>query len=273
LVRALIKLFEDLGGQVRLDAPVDEIVVENGRASAVVVRGGDRLDADLIASNADVVHTYGDMLRKTRHGLAQAQRLKAKRFSMSLFVVHFGLKRPPDRGLAHHTVCFGSRYRDLIDEIFKRETLAEDFSLYLHAPCVTDPSLAPAGASSYYVLSPVPHLGNAAIDWDTEGPAYRDRILRYLESRYIPNLFRDLVTTRIFTPCDFRDELNAHLGSAFSLEPILTQSAWFRPHNRDDVIDNLYLVGAGTHPGAGVPGVVGSAKATARVILEDLARL
>ena len=273
LVRALAKLFEDIGGTVHLNAPVDEIVVENGRTRAVVLRGGIRLEADLVASNADVVHTYGDMLRKTRHGVGEARRLRTKRFSMSLFVVHFGLKRPADPGLAHHTVCFGSRYRGLIDDIFKRETLADDFSLYLHAPCVTDPTLAPAGASSYYVLSPVPHLGNADIDWATEGPRYRDRILRYLEARYIPNLFRDLATTRIFTPHDFRDELNAHLGSAFSLEPILTQSAWFRPHNRDAVIDNLYLVGAGTHPGAGVPGVVGSAKATARVILDDLARV
>jgi phytoene desaturase len=273
LVRGLLRLFEDIGGQVRLNAPVDEIMVDNGRTSGVVIRGGERLHADLIASNADVVHTYGDMLRKTRHGLDEAQRLRGKRFSMSLFVVHFGLKRPPDPGLAHHTVCFGSRYRELIDEIFKGETLADDFSLYLHAPSVTDPSLAPSGASSYYVLSPVPHLGNADIDWDTEGPRYRDRILRYLESRYIPNLFRDLATTRIFGPRHFRDELNAHLGSAFSLEPILTQSAWFRPHNRDDVIDNLYLVGAGTHPGAGVPGVIGSAKATACVMLDDLARL
>jgi phytoene desaturase len=273
LVRALVKLFEDIGGTVRLNAPVDEIVVGNGRTRAVVLRGGVRLEADLVASNADVVHTYGDMLRKTRHGLGEAQRLRNKRFSMSLFVVHFGLKRPADPGLAHHTVCFGSRYRGLIDDIFKRETLADDFSLYLHAPCVTDPSLAPAGASSYYVLSPVPHLGNADIDWAMEGPRYRDRILRYLEARYIPNLFRDLATSRMFTPHDFRDELNAHLGSAFSLEPILTQSAWFRPHNRDAVVDNLYLVGAGTHPGAGVPGVVGSAKATARVILDDLARL
>jgi phytoene desaturase len=271
LVRALTRLFEDLGGQVRLNAPVDEIEVENGRTTAIVLRGGERLPADVVASNADVVHTYGDMLRRTRRGDEYARRLKRRRFSMSLFVVHFGLKRPPDPDMAHHTVCFGSRYRGLIDDIFKRDTLADDFSLYLHAPCVTDPSLAPEQASSYYVLSPVPHLGNANLDWDIEGPRYRDRILRYLEARYIPNLSRDLAATRIFTPHDFRDELNAHLGSAFSLEPVLTQSAWFRPHNRDEVIPNLYLVGAGTHPGAGVPGVVGSAKATARVILEDLA--
>ena len=186
-----------------------------------------------------------------------------------MFVIHFGLKRRHEH-LQHHTVCFGPRYRELIDEIFKRETLADDFSLYLHAPCVTDPSLAPEGCASHYVLAPVPHLGTADIDWAVEGPKYRDRIFEYLERHYIPGLREDLVTHRIFTPFDFRDELNAHLGSAFSLEPILTQSAWFRTHNRDDVIPNLYIVGAGTHPGAGVPGVVGSAKATAGLMLEDL---
>jgi phytoene desaturase len=272
LVDGLVRLFRDIGGTLRLDSPVDEIRVAEGRANAVVLRGGDVLAADLVASNADVVHTYGHMLRGTRRGRSEAGRLKRKRSSMSLFVIYFGLNRPPPPELAHHTVCFGPRYRGLIDEIFRRETLPEDFSLYLHSPSITDPSLAPEGGSAYYVLSPVPHLGNADLDWNSEGPKYRDRILRYLEERYIPNLSRDLVTSRIFTPHDFRDELNAHLGSAFSLEPILTQSAWFRPHNRDSVIPNLYLVGAGTHPGAGVPGVVGSAKATAGVILGDLGR-
>jgi phytoene desaturase len=197
--------------------------------------------------------------------------LKGKRFSNSLFVIHFGLKRPQPQ-LQHHTVCFGPRYRELISEIFQGEALAEDFSLYLHAPCITDPSLAPPGCSSHYVLSPVPHLGNAAIDWEVEGPRYRERIFDYLEKHYMPGLREDLVTCRIFTPNDFRDELNAHLGSAFSLEPILRQSAWFRPHNRDAGLGNVYLVGAGTHPGAGVPGVIGSAKATAGLMLGDLRR-
>jgi phytoene desaturase len=167
-------------------------------------------------------------------------------------------------------VCFGPRYRELIKDIFNGKTLADDFSLYLHAPCVTDPSLAPPGCGSHYVLAPVPHLGNAPIDWETEGPRYRDRIFDYLERRYMPGLRSQLVTSRIFTPHDFRDQLNAHLGSAFSLEPILTQSAWFRPHNRDPELPNLYLVGAGTHPGAGVPGVIGSAKATAGLMLEGV---
>ncbi|MDY8108405.1 phytoene desaturase [Fulvimarina sp. 2208YS6-2-32] len=268
LVRGMVKLFTDIGGRIEVDAEVAEITIENGRASAVRTRGGAVFKADLVASNADVVHTYASLMKTSERGRKHGKALQKKRFSMSLFVIYFGLKtHRPD--IAHHTVCFGPRYRPLIDEIFKGQELAGDFSLYLHNPCVTDPSLAPEGMGSFYVLSPVPHLGNAPIDWAVEGPKYRDRILDYLEARYIPGLKADLVTSRIFTPDDFRDELNAHLGSAFSLDPVLTQSAWFRPHNRDDQIPNLYIVGAGTHPGAGVPGVVGSAKATAGLMIED----
>jgi phytoene desaturase len=269
LVQAMVKLFQDLGGRLELNAEVADIEVVANRASAVRVRDGRRWTVDMVASNADVVHTYSDLLGGHERGRREGTRLKGKRFSNSLFVIHFGLKRAQPQ-LQHHTVCFGNRYKGLIQEIFKGQSLAEDFSLYLHAPCVTDPSLAPPGCSSHYVLSPVPHLGNADIDWSVEGPRYRDRIFAYLEKHYMPGLREDLVTSRIFTPHDFRDELNAHLGSAFSLEPVLQQSAWFRPHNRDAQLSNVYLVGAGTHPGAGVPGVIGSAKATAGLMLEGL---
>lgn len=269
LVAGLARYFTDLGGDLRLNAPVASIDMADGRATGVTLEGGEIVPADMVASNADVVHTYDRLLGHTARGKAKAKSLKSKRFSMSLFVTHFGLKTPQPQ-LAHHTICFGPRYRELIGEIFRGPTLPEDFSLYLHSPCATDPGMAPPGCSTHYVLSPVPHLGAADIDWAVEGPKYRDRILAYLEARYIPNLRRDLVTSRIFTPADFRDDLNAHLGSAFSLEPILTQSAWFRTHNRDDGIPNLYVVGAGTHPGAGIPGVVGSAKATAGLMLEDV---
>jgi phytoene desaturase len=266
LVQGMLALFKDLGGTLKLDSPVEHIDVQAGRVQAVQVHG-QRIPFDQVASNADVVHTYERLLSGVPRGASEARRLKSRRFSMSLFVIHFGLKRVQPQ-LRHHVVCFGARYRELIHDIFYGQELPDDFSLYLHTPCATDPSLAPPGCSAHYVLAPVPHLGNAPVDWSVEGPKLRDRILDYLGERYIPNLREDLVTCRIFTPADFRDELSAHHGSAFSLEPVLTQSAWFRPHNRDAVIPNLYIVGAGTHPGAGVPGVVGSAKATAGLMLE-----
>ena len=184
-------------------------------------------------------------------------------------MTYFGLKREHPE-VRHHTILFGPRYKELLADIYDHGVLADDFSLYLHHPTATDPGMAPPGCSAFYVLSPVPHLGKAPLDWDTVGPKYADRILDYLEKRLIPGLREDLVTMRIFTPENFKVELNAHLGSAFSLEPLLWQSAWFRTHNRDDVLKNLYFVGAGTHPGAGIPGVVGSAKATAKLMLADL---
>lgn len=268
LVQGLVRLFQDLGGELRLSAPVERILVEAGRAKGVQLAGGETITTDLVASNADVVHTYAKLLGHTPRGRIEGGRLGAKRHSMSLFVIYFGARRTWN-DLAHHTILFGPRYRALIREIFKGPKLAEDFSLYLHAPTVSDPGLAPEGCTSFYVLSPVPHLGAAAIDWSVEGPRYRDAILQALEESLLPGLRDSLETTRIFTPFDFRSELNAHLGSAFSLEPVLTQSAYFRTHNRDDRIANLYFVGAGTHPGAGLPGVVGSAKATASLILGD----
>lgn len=164
---------------------------------------------------------------------------------------------------------FGPRYRELLKDIYSGPGLPDDFSLYLHSPTVSDPDLAPPGCSTFYVLSPVPNLKTANLDWETIGPQYRDKILEYLERFYLPGLRERIVTTRIFTPFDFRDELNAHLGSAFSLEPVLWQSAYFRTHNRDDKLAGLYFTGAGTHPGAGIPGVVGSAKATSTLMLDD----
>jgi phytoene desaturase len=269
LVQGMVRLFQDLGGRLELSAPVDRITTRGGLATGVAFADGSEQAFDRVASNADIVHTYANLMRDDPRGRQAGEQLKKRRFSMSLFVIYFGLKTEHPQ-LQHHTVCFGPRYRDLIGEIFKGPDLSQDFSLYLHAPTRTDPSLAPPGSEAFYVLAPVPHLGTGKdLDWAHEGPLYRDRIFEYLEQRYIPNLRRDLVTSRIFTPFDFRDELNAHVGSAFSLEPILTQSAWFRTHNRDDKIPNLYFVGAGTHPGAGVPGVVGSAKATAALMLAD----
>ncbi len=266
LIRGLLKLFTDLGGVFHVSTPVDRITTAGGQATGVVLADGTAQPFDLVASNGDVHTTYAKMLREEPLAAPVARGLKRKRWSMSLFVIYFGTNRKFE-DVAHHTVIFGPRYKELIGEIFKGPKLAQDFSLYLHRPTASDPDLAPEGCDGFYVLSPVPHLGRAGLDWAKEGPLYRDRILKFLDETTMPGLMDSLVTSRIFTPFDFRDELGAHLGSAFSLEPILTQSAFFRAHNRDDRIGGLYLVGAGTHPGAGVPGVVGSAKATAGLML------
>jgi phytoene desaturase len=267
LVRGLVRLFEDLGGRVMFDCPVTRIETAANRAAAIHA-GGVREAFDAVASNGDIVHTYADLVDHAR-GAQGARALKRKRFSPSLFVIYFGVNKTfPD--VPHHNIMFGPRYRDLLRDIYDNGKVADDFSLYLHHPTASDPALAPAGKSSFYVLSPVPHLGKFGGDWGKLAPIYADRILSYLDRQLMPGLVDNLAVKRWFTPVDFQSVLNAHVGSAFSLEPVLWQSAFFRVHNRDDVIGNLYFVGAGTHPGAGIPGVVGSAKATARLMLEDL---
>lgn len=268
LVEGLVRLFQELGGEVRLGCEVESIQTSNGKVTGLVGKDGWRGDFDVVASNGDVHHTYATLLGHESLAAPAARRLERMRYSMSLFLVYFGTKRRHPR-LAHHNVLFGPRYRGLLDDIFEKGVLADDFSLYLHAPTITDPSMAPPGHEAFYVLAPVPHLGKAAIDWETVGPRYADRLIDYMEARYIPGLRQDLVTQRIFTPRDFERELLSRHGAAFSLEPLLTQSAFFRVHNRDPRIRGLYFVGAGTHPGAGVPGVVSSAKATAGLILND----
>ena len=269
LIRGLLKLFEDLGGQFILGQKVTRIEAGAGHVMGVQLADGTEIKVDTVASNGDVVHTYKDLLGHHPRGQKMSRAMQRKSFSPSLFVIYFGLKKPHPE-IAHHTIIFGPRYKELLDDIYSGGGLADDFSLYLHHPTATDPAMAPEGCSGFYVLSPVPHLGKAPLDWDKVAPKYADNILNYLEKRMIPGLREDLVHMSMFTPENFRTELNAHLGSAFSLEPVLWQSAYFRTHNRDDVLKNLYFVGAGTHPGAGIPGVVGSAKATAKLMLADL---
>ncbi|HYD50958.1 MAG TPA: phytoene desaturase, partial [Terriglobales bacterium] len=265
LVAALTKLLRELGGELRLNAGVEHIEVRptTTRRHRVSTAQG-REEFDLVVSNADVHHTYATVFHGQPAAAAMARRLERLKWSMSLFVLYFGTDRLYRDRVAHHSVLFGPRYKGLLDDIFKGRKLPDDFSLYLHAPTVSDASLAPPGCDSFYVLSPVPHLGNAALDWDTIAPAYADRILAALEP-WLPDLRRHVVTRRWRTPLTFRDELSSYHGSAFGCAPTLTQSAWFRPHNRDADIPGLYIVGASTHPGAGVPGVVSSAKATASV--------
>ncbi len=269
LVRGLVRLFQDIGGRIELGAGAREILTDStGRVTGVVDDKERRHACDVVVSNADVVNTYKHLFKDNRTAARRAKRLAGKRHSMSLFVIYFGTTKSYP-ALTHHNVMFGPRYKELLTDIFDRGVVADDFSLYVHAPTLTDPSLAPPGGHSFYVLSPVPNLERGAVDWRVKGPEYANRILSYLEERYMPGLRSDIVTQRIFSPLDFQDRLGAHVGSAFSLEPVLTQSAYFRVHNRDKKIPGLYFVGAGTHPGAGVPGVIGSAKATYGVIAKD----
>ena len=269
LVAGLVRLFERLGGTLRLGDPVAKIETRGDRATGVATRSGWRADADMVACNGDLMHSYRDLLDHKR-GARIAKGLARKRWSPSLFVVHFGVKGDyPD--VAHHSILFGPRYKGLLDDIYRRGAVPDDVSLYLHHPSATDPGMAPPGHATFYALAPVAHLGKAPARWDGAfGQRFADAILAEVERRMLPGVRSRLVTRFHYSPRDFGRDLSAHLGSAFSLEPLLRQSAWFRAHNRDDRISNLYFVGAGTHPGAGIPGVVGSAKATARLMLEDL---
>ncbi|MGF1578408.1 MAG: phytoene desaturase [Gemmataceae bacterium] len=276
LVQALVKLFQDIGGEIRLDSPVTDITVEESTGTGRIKHIQHRITSksetnepfDLVVSNADLHQTYATLYGKDPRGKAMARHLERMDWSMSLFVIYFGTDRRYS-DMAHHSILFGPRYKGLLDDIFRGQELPEDFSLYLHAPTVTDPSMAPPGCEAFYVLSPVPHLGRAKLDWDTLAPIYANKIYEALEE-HLPNLRKHIVTERFLTPNGFKTELRSYNGSAFSVAPKLTQSAWFRPHNRDPRIPGLYLVGAGTHPGAGVPGVINSAKATTSIIAQDL---
>ena len=268
LVAGMVRHFERLGGVVRLGDAVSAIHTLGDRVTGLRTESGFELEADAVASNADIVHSYRNLLKDSRSAQRTASGLEQKRFSPSLFLVHFGLRGSfPE--IPHHSILFGPRYQGLLEDIFDHGVLSEDFSLYLHHPNATDPGMAPEGHSTFYALAPVPHLGKFPADWSEVGPVLEERILAEIARRLIPDLKDRIVTKFSYAPPDFATDLKAHLGSAFSLEPILTQSAYFRAHNRDASISNLYFVGAGTHPGAGIPGVVGSAKATAALMLGD----
>jgi phytoene desaturase len=268
IVAALARLLVELGGELRLESEVGQILTSNGRVTGVRLTSGDELPADAVVCNAEVAAAYAGLLPEAARPTYSDRKLARLRYSMSLVVIYFGTDRQyrgtDGPALAHHDIILGPRYEGLLHDIFRRKILADDFSLYLHMPTLTDANLAPPGCEAFYVLAPVPHLGGA-VDWARQAQPYRDRIMHFLEERYLPGLSRHLVTERMIDPRHFRDTLNSYLGAAFSIEPILTQSAYFRPHNRAEDLPNLYFVGGGTHPGAGLPGVLSSAK-----IVDDL---
>ncbi|MEL0010116.1 MAG: phytoene desaturase [Bacteroidota bacterium] len=265
IVQAFEQLITEQGGTIRLSTEVEEILVTNGKATGVRLANGEVLEADTVVSNADVAFTYKNMINPKHRKKYTDRKIARTKYSMSLFVIYFGTNRQyRDQGLAHHNIILGPRYKTLLDDIFDHKVVAEDFSLYLHMPTLTDPSIAPEGHEGFYVLSPVPHL-DSGTDWETFGPVYKKAIMDFLEENYLPDLSKHLVAEHYIDPLHFQNELNSYKGSAFSVQPILTQSAWFRPHNKSEDVDELYFVGAGTHPGAGLPGVLSSS-----IIAQDL---
>jgi phytoene desaturase len=230
------------------------------------LKDGSIHQADVIVSNGDVAFTYRNLIPAKNRKSFPNFRIDSMNYSMSLFVIYFGTKRRYlDSKLKHHNIILNERYRELLSDIFNKHKLTEDFSLYLHMPSITDPSTAPDGCESFYVLSCVPNLSSGT-DWEKIGIEYRDRVLQFLEENYLPDLRENIIALHHIDPLHFQNTLNSYRGAAFSVKPSLLQSAWFRPHNRAEDIDNLYFVGAGTHPGAGVPAVLSSGKIAANLI-------
>lgn len=269
IARAMVRVIEDQGGIMRQNAEVDEILLKAGRARGVRLTGGEIVTADIVVSNADAGHTYDHLLRNHRKRRWTPARLKRSRWSMGLFVWYFGTKGTsgmwPDAG--HHTILSGPRYEGLVRDIFRKGVLADDMSLYVHRPSVTDPGVAPEGDDTFYALSPVPHLGHAdPVNWSEMEETYRLKVQNVLEEQLLPGLGDHLSASCVFTPDTFRDRYLSPYGTGFSIEPRILQSAWFRPHNVSEEAKGLYLVGAGAHPGAGLPGVISSAEVLGQLV-------
>ncbi|MDP9729454.1 phytoene desaturase family protein [Alicyclobacillus tolerans] len=272
LINALVQLFQQMGGNIHFQTEIQRITTQHGRVTGLLLKNGEKFSADYVVSNADVPTTYLSLLedrdRAWRHHRLRYERFS--RYSMSLVVWYFALnKKFTDNPLGHHNIVFGPRFGGLIHDIFVSHRLAEDFSMYIHLPTRTDPSMAPEAHETMYVLVPVPNqLSN--IDWYEALPRLEERVTQVIDQHFMPGLKRHIVKRHVIDPNYFEHELNTYLGTGFSLEPHLTQSAWFRPHNASETVKGLYLVGAGTHPGAGIPGVLLSAKIVHKLILDDI---
>ena len=274
LVSAMVKKFEEMGGTLQLNAEVSSIdVVKRGGkrvATGVTLASGQVLPADLVVSNADYATTYMKMIDKAHRRINRDALVKFRKQSMSLMVIYFGYRRQDgDPDLQHHNIILGPRYEELLTDIFERKILGPDFSQYLHIPTLTDASLAPEGHHAAYTLIPVPN-NQSDLNWSAIGEGFKDKVLTFLEERgYIPNLKERLVYQSFVTPDYFEQTLGSYLGNGFGVEPVLTQTAFFRPHNRSEDVSNLYLVGQSTQPGGGTPSVMMSAKMTVREIARD----
>ncbi len=264
LVKGLGKLMEEEGINIQLDTTISHIATKNSRATNVVCENGKEIKCDLVVSNIDPKYLYGKLIDKREQTFSAKLKTKHAKLSMGLYVLYFGTNIKFD-DIAHHTIWLGKRYQPLLDDIFNKKILAEDFSLYLHRPTATDTRMAPEGCDSFYVLSPVPNL-QSGVNWDDIRDDYAQKIIEALEKTIMPGLNDTIVEQFDMTPKEFSHDYLSVQGAGFSIAPTLTQSAWFRFHNKAEGIENLYLCGAGTHPGAGLPGVISSAKVVDRLV-------
>jgi phytoene desaturase len=269
VVRGLERLYKELGGKIHYNTEVKEIIIQNNRAAGVRLQDGSDHYADRVVCNGDVAFAYRHLIPENFRKKFTNTHIDHMRYSMSLFVWYFGTKkRYLDSPLHHHNIILSENYRKLLSNIFYKNVLSDEFSLYLHMPSITDATIAPEGCESFYVLSPVPTL-DSGTDWEVMEPIYRGKIAQFLEDNYLPDLQANLIAEHAITPLHFQNTLNSYKGAAFSVKPSLLQSGWFRPHNKSEEFEDLYFVGAGTHPGAGVPAVLSSGKIAAQDILAD----
>ena len=264
LVRGLERLIAKQGNTIRFNTEVEEILLRERKACGVRLKDGSRIEADIVVCNSDVAWTYRNLLPTLKRRRWTDKRLARAHYSNGLFLWYFGTdKRYED--VPHHSIILGPRYKGLLDDIFHHHHLPDDVSLYLHRPTATDNSVAPEGCDCFYVLAPVPNL-QSSWDWASNAEEFRRQVEQRLSSTMLPDLEQHVISSKVTTPLDFQDDLLSYRGAAFGMEPRLLQSAWFRPHNRSEDVGNLFFVGAGTHPGAGLPGVISSAKVVEKLV-------
>jgi phytoene desaturase len=264
IVSALGSLMERNNIEIVLNTTVKKLIVNDGKVSGLILENGHQLDADLIVSNADAAYLYQHMIDQDKVALSSKLKLKLAHYSMGLFVIYFGTTKQY-KDVVHHTIWLGKTYKELLSNIFDKKILSDDFSLYIHRPTATDESFAPKGCDSFYVLCPVPNL-QADIDWSVEGYVLKDKIIEALDQTILPDLKKYITEDFFMTPNDFKTEYLSMHGAGFSIAPLFRQSAWFRFHNKAEGVKNLFVTGAGTHPGAGLPGVLCSAKVIDQLI-------
>ena len=276
LIEGMLKKYHELGGEIQYNAEVEKISLSDKKTffskpsvSGVKLKNGKKIKSNIVISNGDYANTYMKLINNKDRRWNKDWKIKRMSYSMSLVVIYFGFKSDKSLDLRHHNIILGPRYEELLSDIFNRKILAKDFSQYLHIPTITDKSLAPKGHHAAYTLIPVPNNASK-IDWSVQGKILTDKVLSFLDNEgYIPDLQKNLVHSEFITPDYFENTLNSHLGNSFGVEPKLIHSAFFRPHNRSEDINGLYLVGASSQPGAGTPSVMMSAKMTARALASD----